>query len=188
MKLDVGKAPELFAFINGRVQVRVLLVALMKEDKMHITNIDGKPVTEIPESLAQHVGQWLSSNEKECSQVLHGIFPLGMVQRWIERALEAEAKLKQTKRNEEIENLLEQIDSLDRNEFRKYVGSGEASAEFIAKYDKSELYQEIGIKVLVKLFEPFAKAIKDADARVLENRSSTLVGNGSVSKTDALKR
>jgi hypothetical protein len=48
----------------------------------------------MPSELQQHVNDWLRANEKQEQQVIHGTFPLGMVQRWIERAQEAEAKLK----------------------------------------------------------------------------------------------
>ena len=47
----------------------------------------------VPGHLAAHVERWLVSNQKEPDEVRWGQFPLGMVQRWVERAEEAEAKL-----------------------------------------------------------------------------------------------
>ena len=45
----------------------------------------------MPTQLEQAVARWLRVNEKRPEQVFHGTFPLGMVQRWIERAEAAEA-------------------------------------------------------------------------------------------------
>ena len=45
----------------------------------------------LPRYFADHVQHWLAVNEKRRWDVRHGLFPLGMVQRWIERAEAAEA-------------------------------------------------------------------------------------------------
>jgi hypothetical protein len=47
-------------------------------------------VDELPPRLDGAVKNWLESNQREAVQVRHGVFPLGMVQRWIERAEAAE--------------------------------------------------------------------------------------------------
>ena len=52
-------------------------------------------VVALPEHLQAHVDGWLKSNQREAVEVRHGVFPLGMVQRWIERGEEAEAKLRE---------------------------------------------------------------------------------------------
>jgi hypothetical protein len=64
-------------------------------DVMPLTSINGVPIAMLPDQLDKHCDQWLSSNRQERGQVLHGLFPLGMVQRWIERAEQAEAKLRE---------------------------------------------------------------------------------------------
>lgn len=46
------------------------------------------------ESLKERVAEWLVANNKKAGEVLYGYFPLGMVARWIERAEQAEFKLK----------------------------------------------------------------------------------------------
>lgn len=48
----------------------------------------------LPTALQAYVDSWLVSNEKKPEQVRWGKFPLGMVQRWIERAIKAESELK----------------------------------------------------------------------------------------------
>lgn len=52
-----------------------------------------KPPSEgdLPEHLSKHVGEWLLVNEKNPEDVRWGRFPLGMVQRWIERAEKGES-------------------------------------------------------------------------------------------------
>lgn len=47
----------------------------------------------LPPQFVTHVERWLASNEKQSWEVKWGLFPLGMVGRWIERAEEAEAEL-----------------------------------------------------------------------------------------------
>lgn len=47
----------------------------------------------MPAELEKHIADWLRVNEKRPEQVIHGTFPLGMVQRWIERAEDAERRL-----------------------------------------------------------------------------------------------
>ena len=46
----------------------------------------------LPVHLQAHVDNWLASNQQTPDIVRYGRFPLGMVQRWIERAEHAEAK------------------------------------------------------------------------------------------------
>lgn len=48
----------------------------------------------LPEDLQKRVDQWLTSNQQYSWEVRYGKFPLGMVQRWIERAEKAESELK----------------------------------------------------------------------------------------------
>ena len=48
---------------------------------------------DIPEHLRVRSQQWLQSNAKLWTEVRHGAFPLGMVQSWIERAEESEARI-----------------------------------------------------------------------------------------------
>lgn len=48
-----------------------------------------------PTHLAEHSSRWLKANEKQPDDVRWGRFPLGMVQRWIERAEQAEARLRE---------------------------------------------------------------------------------------------
>lgn len=55
-------------------------------DVMPLTSINGVPVGMLPDKLDQYVDQWLASNKQQRGQVMHGLFPIGMVQRWIERA------------------------------------------------------------------------------------------------------
>lgn len=50
---------------------------------------DGRWVT----NFARPVEEWLATNRTTGADVMWGRFPLGMVQRWMERAKEAEAKL-----------------------------------------------------------------------------------------------
>ena len=47
----------------------------------------------VPAHLARAIEEWLAANEKQPDEVRWGSFPLGMVQRWIERAEIAEAAL-----------------------------------------------------------------------------------------------
>lgn len=70
-------------------------------DVMPLTSINGVPVVMLPSMLDKHCDQWLASNQKVRGEVLHGLFPLGMVLCWIERAEEAEAKLKNGPRGQE---------------------------------------------------------------------------------------
>jgi hypothetical protein len=51
-------------------------------------------MNDLPDWFAARVNHWLRVNEQDRANLQHGYFPLGMVQRWIERAEEAEAKLK----------------------------------------------------------------------------------------------
>lgn len=44
----------------------------------------------LPEQLQTHVSAWLAANSKEPHEVRYGALPLGMVQRWIERAQQSE--------------------------------------------------------------------------------------------------
>ena len=53
----------------------------------------------LPAAMEVHVTDWLRSNEKAPNGVRWGRFPLGMVQRWIERAQQAEAELNAAKRS-----------------------------------------------------------------------------------------
>lgn len=62
-----------------------------------LNSINGVPVVVLPEKLDNYCSAWLTANQKLRTEVMHGIFPLGMVLRWIERAEEAEAKLKSQK-------------------------------------------------------------------------------------------
>ena len=48
---------------------------------------------DIPKHLRVRSQQWLQSNAKLWTEVRHGAFPLGMVQSWIERAEESEARI-----------------------------------------------------------------------------------------------
>jgi len=59
-----------------------------------LTSINGVPVATLPDRLDKLCDQWLTANQKERAQVLHGLFPFGMVQRWIERAEQAEATIR----------------------------------------------------------------------------------------------
>jgi hypothetical protein len=52
----------------------------------------------MPAHLAQRSSDWLSSNEKQPAEVRWGRFPLGMVQRWVERAEIAEARLQEAEK------------------------------------------------------------------------------------------
>ena len=47
----------------------------------------------LPRYFADRVQHWLAVNERRRWDVRHGLFPLGMVQRWIERAEAAEARV-----------------------------------------------------------------------------------------------
>lgn len=60
---------------------------------MPLTSINGVPVGMLPDQLDAHVDQWIASNHQQRGEVLHGLFPIGMVQRWIERATKAENHL-----------------------------------------------------------------------------------------------
>lgn len=50
-------------------------------------------VGELPPRLDGTVRYWLEANQREAVDVKHGVFPLGMVQRWVERAEAAEAEI-----------------------------------------------------------------------------------------------
>lgn len=54
----------------------------------------------LPDSLRQHIEDWLRGNAKKYHEVKFGQFPLGMVQRWIERAEQAERQLDEALRRE----------------------------------------------------------------------------------------
>jgi len=47
----------------------------------------------MPPQLELAIADWLRANNKLPEQVIHGTFPLGMVQRWIERAEIAQREL-----------------------------------------------------------------------------------------------
>lgn len=47
-------------------------------------------------TFQEHIDDWVRINQQDRSKVYHGVFPLGMVGGWIDRALRAEAQLKQT--------------------------------------------------------------------------------------------
>jgi hypothetical protein len=49
-----------------------------------------EPWLDIPEPLVERSAVWLASNKKRSDEVRWGVFPLGMVARWIERAEGAE--------------------------------------------------------------------------------------------------
>jgi len=56
----------------------------------------------MPAHLAQRSSDWLSSNEKQPAEVRWGRFPLGMVQRWVERAEIAEARLQEAEAERDL--------------------------------------------------------------------------------------
>ena len=58
-------------------------------------------VNKMPDYLWEHVTVWLTANQVKASDVRHGVFPLGMVQRWIERALAAEELLRAVRQGAE---------------------------------------------------------------------------------------
>jgi len=49
-----------------------------------------RPFSPMPEDQAAHTAQWLRSNEKKPADVRWSLYPIGMVGRWIERAICAE--------------------------------------------------------------------------------------------------
>src|SRR3990167_8253730 len=53
----------------------------------------GMSETELPERFKVLVRDWLQSNQLQPGDVRYGAFPLGMVERWCQRAEEAEARL-----------------------------------------------------------------------------------------------
>lgn len=50
------------------------------------------PYAPLPPQLQEKVDAWLKSNRGEAKNFYHGVFPLGMVTNWIERAERAEKK------------------------------------------------------------------------------------------------
>lgn len=52
---------------------------------------DVRPFDQLPADHVQRVEGWLNSNEKRPADVRWSLYPIGMVQRWIERALSAES-------------------------------------------------------------------------------------------------
>jgi len=56
------------------------------------------PFDKLPAIHAEHVDRWLTSNGKTASDVRWSLYPIGMVQRWIERAETAEASAAEVKR------------------------------------------------------------------------------------------
>ena len=48
----------------------------------------------MPEHLNDRINEWLSANSKLPSEVEYAYFPIGMVNRWIERTIEAEKLLR----------------------------------------------------------------------------------------------
>lgn len=56
-----------------------------------------QPVVDLPEQFKTLVAHWLAVNEQDAARLMHGVFPLGMVLNWIERAEQAEAEVKRLK-------------------------------------------------------------------------------------------
>lgn len=70
---------------------------------------------DIPEHLVSASAEWLVVNQKGPDDVRWGRFPLGMVQRWVERAAAAEAELARLER-EGLNDLTETARKLDAAE------------------------------------------------------------------------
>lgn len=54
---------------------------------------DVRPFDKMTDDQAAHVQEWLTANQKEPADVRWSLYPIGMMQRWIERAIEAEKAL-----------------------------------------------------------------------------------------------
>lgn len=55
------------------------------------------PYAPLPPQLQEKVDAWLTANRSDGADVYHGVFPLGMVSTWIERAERAEKKVAATR-------------------------------------------------------------------------------------------
>ncbi len=96
----------------------------------------------IPIELAERIAEWLVGNAKTEGEVMHGLFPLGMVRRWIERALVAEHnvdKLMRARRTpadlerEAIARMLEERADSGAGLFNARLELGEMAAKIRAR-------------------------------------------------------